>query len=171
MTSVFEIKVSVIIALLFAFFSAEPCFSKEKLSVAAKRLESVTLQLKWKHQFQFAGYYAALEKGFYRKAGLDVKIIEAKDGVESMGQVINGKADFGIAMSDLILHRAKGQPVVALASIFQHSPLIILTPKAGGIENIHALKRKRIAMEAHSAELLAYFEFEGTSKRNRNIPP
>jgi ABC-type nitrate/sulfonate/bicarbonate transport system substrate-binding protein len=35
-------------------------------------LDRVTLQLKWLHQFQFAGYYAALEKGFYREAGLDV---------------------------------------------------------------------------------------------------
>ena len=102
---------------------------------------------------------------------MDVKILEAKDGVDSMGQVINGKADFGIAMSDLILHRAKGQPVVALASIFQHSPLIILTPKASGIENIHALKRKRIAMEAHSAELLAYFEYEGVPLTEIEVSP
>ncbi len=36
------------------------------------KLDSVTLQLKWKHQFQFAGYYAAKEKGFYKDAGLEV---------------------------------------------------------------------------------------------------
>jgi len=41
-------------------------------------LDSVTLKLKWKHQFQFAGYYAALEKGFYRQAGLDVNIISLR---------------------------------------------------------------------------------------------
>jgi hypothetical protein len=39
-------------------------------------LDSVSLQLKWKHQFQFAGYYAALEQSFYRNAGLDVEIRE-----------------------------------------------------------------------------------------------
>ena len=136
-----------------------------------KRLETVTLQLKWKHQFQFAGYYAALEKGFYRQAGLDVKIMEATDGEESTDRVISGEADFGIAMSDLIPLRAKGRPVVALASIFQHSPLIILAPKASGIENIHALKGKRIAIEAHSAELLAYFEYEGVPVREIKIFP
>ncbi|MDO8776398.1 MAG: ABC transporter substrate-binding protein, partial [Burkholderiaceae bacterium] len=38
--------------------------------------ERVTLQLKWLHQFQFAGYYAALAKGFYRDEGLDVTIRE-----------------------------------------------------------------------------------------------
>ena len=95
-----------------------------------RRLDTVTLQLKWKHQFQFAGYYAALEKGFYRNAGLDVTIREARDGINSLSQVIKGDADFGIAMSDLILHKANGQPVVALAAIFQHSPLILLTPQS-----------------------------------------
>lgn len=40
-------------------------------------LDRVTLQLKWKHQFQFAGYYAALEQGFYREAGLAVRILQA----------------------------------------------------------------------------------------------
>lgn len=40
----------------------------------ASGLESVRLQLKWRHQFQFAGYYAALEQGYFREAGLDVQL-------------------------------------------------------------------------------------------------
>ena len=40
----------------------------------AEALDTVSMQLKWKHQFQFAGYYQALEQGFYRDAGLDVTI-------------------------------------------------------------------------------------------------
>jgi len=151
--------------------SANPCLALENSSSTDNRLETVTLQLKWKHQFQFAGYYAALEKGFYRKAGLDVKIMEAKDGEASTDLVISGEADFGIAMSDLIPLRAQGHPVIALASIYQHSPMIILVPKASGIENIHALKGKRIALEAHSAEILAYFEFEGIPLHKMIILP
>ena len=38
--------------------------------------EEVRVQLRWTHQFQFAGYYMALERGYYRDAGLDVEIIE-----------------------------------------------------------------------------------------------
>ena len=125
------------------------------------RLDSVTLKLKWKHQFQFAGYYAALEKGFYRQEGLDVKIIEAKKGEESTGLVLNGDAEFGTAMSDLVLLRAKGKPVVVLASIFQHSPYIILVPKSTGIQNIHDLSGKHIALEPHSEEIVAYMKHEG----------
>jgi len=157
------------LVLAVIIFSAKPCHSYEPIT--DKHLETVTLQLKWKHQFQFAGYYAAKEKGFYEKAGLDVKILEAQDGVESTDQVVKGEADFGVAMSDLILHKAKGYPVVALASIFQHSPLIILTPKTSRIENIHAFKGKRIAMEGHSAELLAYFNGEGVSLKEIDIFP
>ena len=46
-------------------------------------IEKVSLQLKWKHQFQFAGYYAALEKGFYRDAGFETEIREGGPHVDS----------------------------------------------------------------------------------------
>ncbi len=49
----------------------------------AAALDAVSLQLKWKHQFQFAGYYQALEQGFYRDAGLDVTIRDARAVLES----------------------------------------------------------------------------------------
>lgn len=147
---------------VFAIFT-EPCIANDNMDSSKGRLQPVTLQLKWKHQFQFAGYYAALEKGFYKDAGLNVKILEIKDGEEAIDKVVDGKADFGVGMSDLIVHRAKGQPVVVLAAIFQHSPLIILAPKTSGIENIHTLHGKRFGMEADSAELIAYIQNEGLS--------
>jgi len=142
-------------------FSTDQCFSGEDVTEKDERLDAVTLQLKWKHQFQFAGYYAALEKGFYQEAGLDVTIIEASAGEESTDQVISGKSDFGIAMSNLIPLRAEGYPIVALAAIFQHSPSVILAPKKNGIENIHDLNGKKLALEAHSDQLLSYLESEG----------
>ena len=162
--------------ILFCFLtsvvlSRAPCFSAETSPGTNKGLDTVTLQLKWKHQFQFAGYYAALEKGFYKQAGLDVKIIEANSEEESTKQVISGKADFGIAMSDLIPLRAKGEPIVALAAIYQHSPSIILAPKTNGIENLHDLKGKKVSLEAHSAELISYLESEGLPVRKLIIYP
>lgn len=155
----------------FIVFPTDPCHSDENLTPTDKSLDDVTLQLKWKHQFQFAGYYAALEKGFYRQAGLNVKIIEAKAGEDITNKVIRGEADFGIAMSDLIQSRAQGHPVVALATIYQHSPLIILAAKNSGIENIHDFKGKKIALEPHSAQLLAYFESEGLPAHKLIIYP
>ena len=83
------------------------------------------LQLKWRHQFQFAGFYAALEKGYYREAGFDVTIVPATPGTDPVDVVLKGGAEFGVASSELVLRYAKGDPVVVLATIFQHSPLTL----------------------------------------------
>ena len=61
--------------------------------------DAVSLQLKWKHQFQFAGYYAALEQGFYRNAGLDVTIREGGPDIDAAEVVASGKADFAVCSS------------------------------------------------------------------------
>ena len=67
--------------------------------------ERVTLQLKHSHQFQFAGYYAALEKGYYRDAGLDVQLLEGSDGNEPERAVLDGRAQYGVGSSSLLLAR------------------------------------------------------------------
>src|SRR5262245_49255225 len=61
----------------------------------------VRLQLKWRHQFQFAGFYAALEKGYYREAGFDVTLIPGTPGTDPVETVLKGGADFGVASSEL----------------------------------------------------------------------
>jgi PAS domain S-box-containing protein len=126
-------------------------------------VERVTLQLKWTHQFQFAGYYAAIEKRFYRQEGLDVTLIEGKPGENEIEGVISGKADFGVGMSDVFLARVKGKPVVVLANIFQHSPSILLTLKDSGISSPKNLFGQKVMMALgyKSAELQAMFLNEG----------
>ena len=57
--------------------------------------EKVVLQLKWLHQFQFAGYYAAKEKGFYAEAGFDVTIKQRNSLVTPVEAVLDKKADYG----------------------------------------------------------------------------
>ncbi len=95
-------------------------------SLSLQAQTPITLQLKWSHGFQFAGYYAAVEKGFYRDAGLDVHLKEASPGLDVVGQVLSGKADFGVGTSGLLMARKAGQPVVVVAAIFQHSPLVLV---------------------------------------------
>lgn len=128
-------------------------------------LEHVTLQLRWKHQFQFAGYYAAQQQGFYRAAGLDVTIVEAQDGQDPIGTVVAGDAEYGVGNSELVVWRSRGEPVVVLGVIFQHSPLVLLTTRRSGIDSLHDLIGKRVAIEENSAELLAYLQDEGISVR------
>lgn len=49
--------------------------------ISFANLEKVSLQIAWKHQFEFAGFYAAIEKGYYKDVGLALEIKELKDGV------------------------------------------------------------------------------------------
>ena len=135
----------------------------------AEALKPVTLQLKWLHQFQFAGYYAAKAQGYYQAAGLDVTIVEAEPGVDTVNQVLEGKADFGIGNSELVLRRAQGDPVLVLGVIYQHSPQSIVALKSSNIETVHDLAGKRIMIEPNSAELIAYLRCEGLTERAFDI--
>src|ERR1700719_4600127 len=103
------------------------------VSHPAAALESVSLQLKWKHQFQFAGYYAALEQGFYRDAGLDVTLREGGPDIDVAETVASGKADFGVCNASVLRDWAKGRRLVVLAAIFQRSPAVILVPPRADI--------------------------------------
>ena len=80
--------------------------------------EQVSIQLKWKHAFQFAGYYAAIEKGFYRDNGLEVTLKEIDFSKNNVAQVVDGESEYGIADSALALHRLNGKPVVLVDQIF-----------------------------------------------------
>src|SRR6516164_3994201 len=88
-------------------------------SYPAAALDQVSLQLKWKHQFQFAGYYAALERGYYRDAGLDVEIREGGPNVDVGRMLAGGQADFGVCTSSVLLDRANGRNLIVLGVIFQ----------------------------------------------------
>jgi diguanylate cyclase (GGDEF)-like protein/PAS domain S-box-containing protein len=129
-------------------------------SASLQAMTPVVLQLKWSHGFQFAGYYAALEKGYYRDAGLDVHIREASPGLDVVEQVLSEKADFGVGTSGLLMARKAGQPVVVLAAIFQHSPLVLIARRDSATQSIHDLVGKRVMIEAGGDELLAYLRRE-----------
>jgi len=133
-------------------------------------LDSVTLQLKWKHQFQFAGYYAALDKGYYRAAGLEVRIVEPEAGQKSVEQVLKGAAEFGVGNSDLLLYRQLGEPVVVLGVIFQHSPMAILA-RADRVENLHDLAGRVLMLEPDAAELHAYLKRENMDLQRIHTRP
>jgi PAS domain S-box-containing protein len=130
---------------------------------SAHALEPINLQLKYLHQFQFAGYYAALEKGYYRDAGLDVTIAEGHTGDEPLTNVLAGTSQFGVGSSGLLLARQAGKPVVVLGVIFQHSPYVLLAPQTGPTQGIHDIIGKRVMLAPQSEDLVAYLKKEGIS--------
>ncbi len=108
--------------------------------------ETVTLQLKWHHQFQFAGYYAALKQGYYQEENLEVRILEGGTDAPALSRVLSGEAQYGIGDSDILLARTQGQPVVAVASVFQHSPYVLLSLRKSNIQQPKDLIGKRIML-------------------------
>jgi ABC-type nitrate/sulfonate/bicarbonate transport system substrate-binding protein len=134
----------------------------------AKDLTPVTLQLKWKHQFQFAGYYAALHKGYYKEVGLDVTIKEASIGINMAEEILNKKAHFGVGTSSLLLEYAQGKPLVVLGVIFQHSPLALMTLQEN-VQTIHDLANKTLMIEDGSADIYALLKRENIDIKSLNI--
>ncbi len=132
--------------------------------------EKVVLQLKWKHQFQFAGFYAAQQQGYYAEEGLEVELREIDKERTPAESVLRGDAQYGISDSSLVLQRLRGQPLVVLAAIFQHSPMVLMTTQASGIVSPLQLKGKRVMYRKNidDAVLLAMFTEAGLGINEHN---
>lgn len=136
------------------------------VGASAPPLEPVIVQLKWQPQFQFAGYYAALEYGFFREEGLDVTLLPGGSDIAPLIEVLEGRADYAIEAGELVYYRLQGKPVVALASIFQHSPAMLMTEGKTGLRTPHDLAHKRIGMQVGGqpiVEIAAMFVNEGVT--------
>ncbi|WP_243358726.1 ABC transporter substrate-binding protein [Fundidesulfovibrio terrae] len=133
---------------------------------------TVRLQLKWKHQFQFAGYYAAVEKGFFAKEGLRVELIEGQPGLTPSERLFTGQADYAVDSTSILLQRQEGRKVVALAAVFQHSPNILLTRRDKGLGTPQSLAGKRIMMTPSTdPECRAMLANEGVTLKDYTTVP
>lgn len=135
--------------------------------------DKVILRLKWKHQFQFAGYYAALEKGYYKDAGLDVEIKEIDSGVDYINEVVEGAANYGVGNSELAVRYMEGAPIVVLACIFQHSPAVLMVKEQSNIFTPQDLVGKIIEAESlgAGAEIRAMLHSEGLQENQFTLVP
>ena len=128
-----------------------------------EQLDSISVQLRYLHQFQFAGFYAAIEKGYYQELGLDVTLIEATLGNKTVDEVLSGKAQYGQTQSDLLYARLQGKPLVALAPIFQHSLTALMVRGDSDIYSPHDLIGKRVMLQMgdNAINTLAMLQNEG----------
>ena len=137
-------------------------------SGVAAGLEKVTLQLKWEHEFQFAGYYAADWQGYYREAGLEVEILPAtKDSntiVSPLQELTAGNAHFAIGSLDILTGQDTGAALAVLAPIFQRSPSAVFSLESTPINNLSELAKLKIAAvdnDATKIEIIALFKSRG----------
>lgn len=121
------------------------------LAVAGEQpLQKVRLQLKWKHQFQFAGYYAAVEQGYFQEAGLEVELLPATPDLKPSDLLLSGKVNFAVMSPVALIERQQGKPLVALASIFQHSATAFMAIQGGGIRTPQDLRGQPVMFSVDS---------------------
>ncbi len=135
---------------------------------AVQASQKVVLQLRWDHQFQFAGYYAAQWLGYYEAAGLDVEvrsgIVGGNTVLDPLDEVARGRAHFGIGAADIILARDRGLPLKVVASVFQQSPVAIFSRQAAGVSSpadLLGLRVYRNINDFPDLELHAVLKAEG----------
>src|SRR3990172_2686567 len=108
-------------------------------------LTPVTVQLRWTYTAQFAGFFAADQNGYYVAEGLTVSFREGGPNVDFVGPVEDGRAQFSIANADaLILTRADGKPLRAVAVILRRNPTTVMSLATSGINRPKDLVGKRI---------------------------
>ena len=118
--------------------------------LASTNLQKVSLQFEWKHQFEFAGFYIAKEKGFYKDVGLEVELKEYEANVQITDDVMSGKTTFGINYPNIIYERANGKDLVLLSTVLQSSPLAFVTLDSSGINSVEDFKDKNLMINEDS---------------------
>ncbi len=116
-------------------------------AVSAQADDKVVLQLKWVTQAQFAGYYVAQDKGFYKEAGLDVEIKPGGPDIAPPQVIAGGGADVIVDwMPSALASREKGVPLVNIAQPFKTSGMMLVCRKDTGITKPEDFKGKTLGV-------------------------
>lgn len=133
---------SIWVAALFSVLAVcGPCLGEDV------SLKKVSLMPQWLPQAQFAGYMVALDKGFYREAGLDVTLLRGGPGEPSMEAIRSGRATFCTSwLSTGIQQKAAGEPILNIGQIVQRSALMLISKKEKKIETPKDFEGKKIGI-------------------------
>jgi ABC-type nitrate/sulfonate/bicarbonate transport system substrate-binding protein len=148
---------------LFAILGLLAGCSASQSQPTAVPITPTSVQLSWFHTIEFTGFYEAARQNYYQDAGLEVRLdaggFDASGAyIDPVAQVVSGKADFGVAGADVLLKaRSEGQPVVAVAALYQRSPVALISLADKNIARPQDLIGKKIAVQpANSTVGIAY---------------
>ena len=114
---------------------------------SSPKLTKVTIQLKWVTQSQFAGYYAAKAKGYYKAAGLDVNLKIGGPTIVNEQTVLSKQAEFGVNwFPSLLANRDQGNDLVNIAQVFPRSGTTEVTWRKDGITNFKKMRGKKFGV-------------------------
>lgn len=130
--------------------------------------KKVSVQLSWLNQFQFAGYYIAKEKGYYKDVGLDVEIKEYSENS------MKTPSDFMIRKSSALIDKMNGDDIIILGTSYQHSPMVLMVLENSGINTPKDLYGKKVMITSDakdSASILAVLNSFQLDASNINFIP
>lgn len=158
----FHSKSAIIVSVLVLVLNGSPVFGSP---------QRIRIQLPWYISVEWAGIIMAKEKGFDKKLGIDLQIVEYASGIDPVKSVTSGRADMGlIDAPSIILNRARGEDIVAIWAQMQTSPLGICTLKENNIAGIMDLKGKRFGTQKEYEYLLdIILAKSGVSKKDINV--
>ncbi|UPO78414.1 ABC transporter substrate-binding protein [Arthrobacter sp. Helios] len=120
---------------------------------AAGELTPVKLQLQWFAQAQFAGYYAALDQGFFEEEGLDVEILEGGADIVPQDVLASGDADYAISWVPKVLGSIEqGAAITNVAQIFERSATLQVSMADSGIDSPEDLAGKKVGSWGYGNE-------------------
>jgi NitT/TauT family transport system substrate-binding protein len=110
--------------------------------------DKITVQLKWFHQAQFAGFYLAQENGFYADENLEINFLEGGKNVDTIKAIVSGRADFAVAApEDILIKQSRKAPIKAIAAVYRRSAVVFLAKADSGIERPFDFVGKTVAIE------------------------
>ncbi|HET7182516.1 MAG TPA: ABC transporter substrate-binding protein [Candidatus Limnocylindrales bacterium] len=144
---------------------------------SAGPMTTVKLQLQWVTQAQFAGYYAALDQGYYKDAGLDLQILIGGPQVNNVQVVASGGADIGVAWLPNMLRSREGASgtagtdLVSISQIFARSGTRMVSFKEKNITTPASMGGKKIGswLGGNEPELFAALTKAGLDPAKENI--
>jgi len=117
------------------------------LDAAERTLKKASFIPQWSPQSQFAGYYVAYEKGFYKKRGIDLTILQGGPDRPSSQFLTKGKADFATMwLSTALRLAANGQEIINIAQIIQRSALMLVAKKSSHIKTPQDIHGKKVSL-------------------------
>jgi NitT/TauT family transport system substrate-binding protein len=157
-------------------------------ATAQARVDDVRVQFAWTHSFEYAGFYEAVERGYYTDQAINIDLMEGgfdqeERFLDPIQRVADGEADFGITSADqLLVARADGRPLIAIAAIYQRSPVVLISLTESGILRPQDLVGKRVFVmdndilyaalmasqdiDRSQIEEISQFDFTGTALIN-----
>ncbi len=97
-------------------------------------LDHVAVQLKWIHQAQFAGFYAAEAQGYYHDENIEIEFVAGGVGVDIFAGVVSGETQFAVVGADSAVdYRSQGMPIVAIATTYRINPFVLVAFADSGI--------------------------------------